>query len=795
MNDKANLIKDRLLKELDNARQLGDLRIDGEIVKKAKAKRMSLMRSDVPKAAFDKNGNTLKVPSDLKDEFNIMYLDSNGTNIAANYLLSDFEDIAKPSPSPSDPIIYLKDFWPMLAVGPLFIFAGLHWSVGILIWLGYAAYMHLFTERNFLSAAYNIAIGSSMFWGIIIKLPIFLSLIFIVPGFIASAFLPAWAYYHARKWLAQSSVNTDTDRLKTLFGQSQHLARTGLATQTNLENQMHILARQEQANAAASDISPVFDINATSTGYFTSQGSLNSPDEGKNIMFSGNDLGAAMLVVGTTGTGKTYTVLTPIMHDLAKINAAAKTPEHKYGLLLMDDKGDLPPRGIALFEDFKLISPEPYVDKTTGVVIEPVVFAPMQGLKAEQVAQLIGDIFATSGEIWDKAAQEKFLYTLIIMECALQMGLRQVPKLDKNKNIIEGSVVNISWNLESLFRLVIDDSESTSIRFAIAAMQVELKKEGKLSKHNIHPLIDTAFRYFLENYNKLGESTRSSINFNVSAWYSDSINRYMKPWWLAETGVRIEDIFSGSCMGLYCPEFRYGITGKLISAMVRSRIYNFVKNRTSQWEAGGTRAILMWDEFALGIGKGEMESNILPVQRSLGLSSIFATQTITEVRARMGRERADALLDNLSKNIICLATDAESYKFMADKMGTYRRLIPSSRSKEEPVALDYYGSQCAKNITGSNHTVIYNQDRLEHRIDDKNDKDDRLYDNVRNIDAHIRYLDIGTLSMEVAPIFDDTELSRILKFTFFAFMAVQRGGMQRFEIVKLGPKNKGDING
>ena len=93
--------------------------------------------------------------------------------------------------------------------------------------------------------------------------------------------------------------------------------------------------------------------------------------------------------------------------------------------------------------------------------------------------------------------------------------------------------------------------------------------------------------------------------------------------------------------------------------MVRARLYNFLKNRSSSWEEGGTRAILMWDEFALGIGSGDMEANMLPIQRSLGLTSVFATQTITEVRARMGRERADALLDNLTKNIICASQLSE----------------------------------------------------------------------------------------------------------------------------------------
>ncbi len=49
------------------------------------------------------------------------------------------------------------------------------------------------------------------------------------------------------------------------------------------------------------------------------------------------------------------------------------------------------------------------------------------------------------------------------------------------------------------------------------------------------------------------------------------------------------------------------------------------------------------------------------------------------LRARMGKDRADALLDNVGKNIICLATDAESHESLANKMGTFRALAPSSK--------------------------------------------------------------------------------------------------------------------
>ena len=794
----------RLGQEAANAADLGDIRINTAMVREAMKRSTNLKRHDVPRKAYLKDGTEVDTPADLADDFNILYKDSNGELVASNYLLEDFDDHASPSPSPVQPLLAIRYVVPMLAMVPLAALSGVHWSLTLALVLAWAFMASLGKESGSFFFNLKQAVVGQGWISLLVATPIFLWLVFAAPGWLASAALPLWFYFKATGWLANRNVQEDAEgRAKKLFGQAQHLTRTGFATQTYLEDQMHVKARQEQADDCARNTEPLMDINATATGYFTSTGSLNSPDEGKNMVFTGTDLGASLLAVGTTGTGKTYTVLTPMMHEVARVNALSTKPAERYGLFLMDDKGDLPPRGQAIFKDFALIAPEAFTDNATGKVTPASTFAPMQGLKAEQVNKLIGEIFAAEGEIWDKAANEKFLYTLIAMECALQMGLRFVVLVDKEGNPIKGQPVSIKWNLETIFRLVGSDDQTKAVLRNIAAMDKVATKAGKPSPIEAHPLMKTAFRYFTDNYFKLADATKSSVNFNVSAWVTDSVNRNMKLWWDAEEGVRIEDVFQGKAMGLYCPEFKYGATGKLVNAMVRARLYNFLKNRSSSWEEGGTRAILMWDEFALGIGSGDMEANMLPIQRSLGLTSVFATQTITEVRARMGRERADALLDNLTKNIICLKTDAESYEFLAKKMGTYRAMVPSQRSKEAPVALDFFGTQRAKVLAAKNGLVVYDEQRLENKQVEAEQTGDNIvknlmrkrrknnmYKNLSDQDAHIRYMDAAALSMQEEPVFNADLMSRLLAFKFHAFMAVQRGGVQRFDLVHLGPKTK-----
>lgn len=791
--------------EVKKAGDAGDIRIDAAQAKAAMAHSTNMRRHDVPRHAYDKDGNRVPLPEVLKDEFNPMYRDAQGIMAAARYLPGDLNRV-NTSPSPAQPLKDMREVWPVLALVPAMAFAPLlHWVLVVAALMVYAICTRTSDRVGVFGNLWYIVFGTTWKTGIFLG-PIFLYLVLFAPGWLASSVLPLWMCIKAYWWLLDRQEKADPNaRAKALFGQVQHLTRTGFATQTADEDIKHVAARQEQANAVAADTAPRMDIDATATGYFTGRGSLNSPDEGKNMTFTGTNIGPGMLAFGTSGTGKTHTFLRPVMKEVARASKAAAHPSLRYGVFLMCQKGDLPPEGMAIFPGYRLISPEDYIHPKTGEIIKASSFAPMQGLNAEQVTQLIGDIFSTTGVIWDKASEEFFLYLAIAMECAKSMGLKFVPMLDKDGKAT-GKNVEVKWNLETLFRLAISDAQVNAVLKTIAAVDQRTVQQGRPSPVAQHPLMDKSFAYFKDNYNKLAENTRSSVKFTISSWITDSVNRHILPWMEAEEGVRVEDVFKGESMGLYCPEARYGKTATLMLAIVRARLYNFAKNRAGGWEVGGTQAMIIWDEFALGIGKGTMEAQMAPIQRSLGLSVILATQTIEQVRTVMGREAADTLLDNYTKNVVCFSSSAATYEYLADKLGTYRALVPSSRSKEAPVAIDYYGTLRAKELAGTPGVTYYDQERLENKqtkaapsMFDKGlfnvraigagQDSNTLYKNVPDADVHTRYIEAGLLSMEEAKVFDPNEMSRYLAFKFHAFFCMDIGGQRRYDVVHLGPKN------
>lgn len=796
------LLKDKAIayvkQTIQDAREMGDVRIDNGMIRHALGLKANLARWDVPRKAYVPDGKgglkAVPVPQDLNDCFNILHRDAQGINIAARYLYSDFTNTSNTSPSPSEPLANVREVLPVLATVPAMVFGGAHWLVPVSVFVAYT----LLAEGKSNMPAWKrfayIAGGSNKATFMLLA-PAMAWTVFAAPGWLASAMLPLWMTMKASAWLADRQKKEDLDdRALKLHGQNQHLLRTGLHTQTYLEDQKHKKERQRQANEAARDTSPLIDINATATGYMTSLGSVNSPDEGKNMVFSGMDLGAAMTVIGTTGTGKTFTVLEPLMREIARISAAATKPSDRYGFLCMDDKGDLPKKAYEYFKNFQLISPEDVYDKATGKLIAKAAkFNPMQNMNAEQVTEMVGEIFMTSGDVWDKATREKFLFTLIILEFALVHLPRvgdccRAPIMEKDGTIGK-QFVPLKWTLKTLFELVLDDKKVQHVMYALASLDKKQQAEGKGSFISKNPLLPSAFNYFNAR-KELGDNTRSSVDFTVSSWRTDSVNRHMAPWWDCEFGVQIEDVFKGAAIGIYAPEFRYGLTGQLINTIVRARYYTFLKNRSSTWEEGGTRAILMWDEFALGIGRGEMESSIAPIIRSLGGSLIFATQTLTEVYARMGdAKRTEALLDNLMKNFICFSSDADTYAYIEKKMGTFRALVPSNRSKEAPVALDIYGTQRAKTLAGDDSLPIYDQERLEGKQLEETKVVPRTYRNLSDEDAQVRFLDTATLSMEEMPVFQAATMQRILAHKFHAFMYVHRGGYPRYDIVETGPKD------
>lgn len=785
-------------KTIKESSTIDDVRIDNEMIRQALALKANLARWDVPKKAYIKDSSgkekEVPVPADLHDQFNILYMDARGVNVASNYLYSDLFNTGDCGPSPAEPLVRAREVLPVLATVPAMAFAGVHWLVPVSVFVAYTLLAEGKSNMPMWQRFAYIAGGSNKATFMLLA-PAMAWLVFAAPGWLASAVLPLWMTMKASSWMANRHQKEDLDeRAMKLHGQKQHLLRTGLATQTFLEYQMHKDARQEQANRAAKDTSPLFDIGAEATGHFASLGSVNSPDEGKNMVFSGLDMGAGFTVIGQSGTGKTYTVLQPLMREIARMNAEATKPEEKQGLLLMDDKGDLPLVAFKVFEHFRLIAPEDVYDKETGKLIAKAAkFNPMQNMNAEQVTEMIGEIFMTTGDVWDKATREKFLFTLIVLEFALvhlpRVGDCCRALIMEKDGTIGKQFVPLKWTLKTLFELVLNDNKVRHVLFAMSSIDKKERLEGKGSFIDKNPLLPSAFNYFNAR-KELGDNTRSSVDFTVSSWRTDSVNRHMAPWWDCEFGVKIEDVFKGDAIGIYAPKFRYGLTGLLINTIARSRYYNFLFNRSSTWEEGGTRAPLMWDEFALGIGSGRMESDIAAVIRSLGGSLILATQTLSEVFARIGDEtRAKALLNNVMKNFICFKSDETTYDYIMKNTGTFRALIPSSRSKEAPVALDYYGTYRAKQIMGDDSLPIYDQERLEGKQLEETKVVPRTYRNLSDEDSKVRFLDTGTLSMEIMPVFEKETISRLLNYNFHAFMYIYRGGMPRYDLVRTGPKS------
>ena len=121
--------------EAKKAGDTGDIRIDVAQIKAAKASSANLLRCDVPRFALDKSGKRVPVPDDLKDQFNPLYKDASGVNVAANHLPPDFDDQPNLTPSPAHPLIALREVWPVLLTVPFMALAGIHWTIGVAVLL------------------------------------------------------------------------------------------------------------------------------------------------------------------------------------------------------------------------------------------------------------------------------------------------------------------------------------------------------------------------------------------------------------------------------------------------------------------------------------------------------------------------------------------------------------------------------------------------------------------------------------------------------------------------------------
>lgn len=776
----ANAAKDKAQDAMKNyadnvQKDLSTLQIDREkIVNSIKATESLFARGDIPANA----------PPDLKDRFNRLIFDKDGKRLTGKLLLSDLVSndgmYANKTLSPVRPLqMSFHRLVLMLSLPFLYV------SAFVGPWLFFLAQLliKLTVDRYVFNKAFNIRFPEQLSgWlalslkvgGVVVAYYILKSM----PPYLYVSIVPI-AYVLVVALGTQSSREAEkAPREQKLNRQDFHFTRTSLATSID-DYDNHVEARKQQVERALNDKSPVIDLNFTPLGYFATLGDMKAPDKGNKMVMSLNDLATNLIVVGEIGTGKTSGVLRPLFHSLAGLG------KDEVGVLHLDNKGTLQIESAAEYPDYMLISPES-VELPDGRLIRALPFNPIEGLNGEEAATSIAECFAGADEeddIWAGAARDLLTNCAVILEFARRFN----PTRDDNK-----------WCLYNLLKAPTDEQYMLS-----------LLKQIPENEWNKNPYLYHAAVYYTGTFRKLANETKSSVVFNVRTWASKiTCNRYISPWLTVEYGVKVEQVCEGRKVGVFTPHFRYGDAGKTVERLTRYRVYKSIKNRGDKWkddEAMALRGLnpqkqvfLLWDEFALGVGAGKMESDLMPIGRSLGISVIGAIQTKTELDARIGRERSDALFANFLSFLV-YRTDKNTLDYFSERVGYIAKVKPAGHG-DVPVGIDYYGSvkahsQSAIKDKSTRSDVIFNQQKMEDKsYSESTSTNFGSTSTTKNTsyktDPNFRdslFIDGSLITLKNDKLFDFEESGRFLQAPFTALCQIHRGGVVRRDIVRTHP--------
>jgi len=432
-------------------------------------------------------------------------------------------------------------------------------------------------------------------------------------------------------------------------------------------------ALDEQIQRAIDDKSAFINLG-TSTDLFSQRRDPYSPAfSGMPFGLSVSDLRTHMLVLGQTGTGKTSSVIRPVVSQWHQAQAG--------GLLVLDGKGQLP-KELAGLTDYRVLSP-----RTAQV-------NPIQNLPPDPVADTLFEQFSSakgnkgdvSGTEWEQFAREL---------------LRSTAKVLSLMNALER--VEWPWHLSSIHKLAFEPSSRERAKELIENEHMHLLP-GHLRR---------AYDAFMVRHLQKANETRSSIELNLETWLSTLINdEELGSWAECVEGVEIEDCLYGAKIGLALPDSQAGVA---ISALIKRRFYSAIKDRGDGWvDEGQVPVLLVIDEAQDLVSREELA--ILPKARSLGLCALYSTQNLDGLQVALQDEQATVMLLDQFRSVVTLQVGTDmTLNYVSQRLGAAPRVVFSevAANTTDPVATaNLYGANAGGYSTGTLAAKTQTSDEL-----------------------------------------------------------------------------------
>jgi len=467
----------------------------------------------------------------------------------------------------------------------------------------------------------------------------------------------------------------------------------------------HINARKSQAENASSDKSPLIRLG-TATGKLRSNWDFFAPDKGLPFVMSAKDLSLHMLVLGSSGSGKTASMGRPLGVQWLAQGCG--------GILVLDGKGYFAEE-FKLLPNFTLIEPWDIDLNTNAVIKKGTVLNLIEGVEpgfiTETLASSVGGESDTGGGDKGNAAFFK--------NSALEMGKHcehilywLVKKDERDEQVALEAGLSFDrrwwWNLASYINVVdmLADTGNVEIRGQAKRKIVHwiddlLNNPPAEYSTNNYQLAE-AIKYICVTYPSLNEETTKNIMASLRVWFSPlTSNRNIIPW-LKETKSEIDVSapLRGQGLGVCLPKTVFGDAAVAATNLIRGRVMKEIRGRKDDWrDDPHQKPVLILMDEAQDILTTK-DKDWLAVSRSQGGQFCVMTQSIEALVERLGKEATEAMLPNFG-SFVMFTSSHQTQEWVINKMGRVAKKMGPPKNSVD--LLSFMETEVDKPIFNINH--------------------------------------------------------------------------------------------
>ncbi|MER3447403.1 MAG: hypothetical protein C4294_18525 [Nitrospiraceae bacterium] len=439
----------------------------------------------------------------------------------------------------------------------------------------------------------------------------------------------------------------DNRRAKLLrFQASEHMDTMGEAHIENNETGNPLVV---QINKALKDRTAFIQLG-TATGTFQKNGDMNAPEPGTEFGLTIDDLSRGALILGKSGTGKSFT----LRHILKGVVDGFQVQGKKIGMFITCGKGELA-HEVAPFLDV-IINPETV--KNLNII---------ENLSPENYTKIIADENGANkvtgdNKIFVDSAFEGTYYGSVVHEL-----------LKDIRDQIPGYKYNLTYRRlvsRKCFELGNIDSNGNLVSHPL----IDALKAHPEFGTNIQ--INDAIDFITSNQNETVQKMLQGINKQMDSWISGIFqSKGLRAWADCETSdFDLNQVAYGLKVGVALSPEQYGKAGTIITQLLKAKMRNVFAKRSYSWREDDPKAtsiINMSDEVQDLINDTDLD-NILK-DRSRGVINIFATQGLTNLDERLGSpERTNKLLLGMSTIGSFMTDDKRTTDFLQHLAGHVR---------------------------------------------------------------------------------------------------------------------------